>query len=65
MRRLTTFKQLEADIRNVLAVLHSNEEDGNQYLLLLGLSPEKIQNIDKHHLFGADCRFNGRASPDS
>jgi hypothetical protein len=34
----TTFKQLQIDTSDILKVLQDNEENRNQYLILLGLS---------------------------
>lgn len=57
MRRFTTFKQLQIDTSNILKVLQDNEENGNQYLVLLGLSKRGIERLDNQGLSGLDYRF--------
>lgn len=57
MRSFTTFKQLQIDASNILKALQDNENDGNQYLLLLGLSKRSIERLDNRGLSGLVYRF--------
>ncbi|KAJ6104736.1 hypothetical protein N7523_011056 [Penicillium sp. IBT 18751x] len=57
MRSFTTFKQLQIDTSNILKVLQDNEENGNQYLVLLGLSKRGIERLENQGLSGLDYRF--------
>ncbi|KAJ5123223.1 hypothetical protein N7448_009320 [Penicillium atrosanguineum] len=57
MRSFTTFKQLQIDTSNILKVLQDNEENGNQYLVLLGLSKRGIERLENQRLYGLDYRF--------
>jgi hypothetical protein len=57
MRTFITFKQLQTDTSNILKVLQDNENDGNQYLVLLGLSKRSIERLDNRGLSGLAYRF--------
>ncbi|KAJ5682071.1 uncharacterized protein N7477_002011 [Penicillium maclennaniae] len=45
------------DTSNILKALQDNKENGNQYLVLLGLSKRDIERLDDRGLSGLDYRF--------
>jgi hypothetical protein len=57
MRSFTTFEKLQSDTSNILKLLQDNEENGNQYLVLLGLSKRGVERLDDRGLSGLDYRF--------
>ncbi|KAJ5923924.1 hypothetical protein N7466_008111 [Penicillium verhagenii] len=58
IRRFTGFRQLYLDASNVRKLLEeSSETDGNQFLVLLGLSERTIDKIANNGLTGINYRF--------
>jgi hypothetical protein len=58
-RTYSNFKQLEQAAHSVLKTLEANDCDGNQWILVLGLTKEAIERLDndKECLGGVDFRF--------
>ncbi|CAL5867975.1 uncharacterized protein PFLUO_LOCUS2198 [Penicillium psychrofluorescens] len=58
VRTFSRFKRLKAEAEEILQRLHENEDDGNQWLVVLGLSASSIDKLDNDHgCLGIDYRF--------
>ncbi|GIK05321.1 hypothetical protein Aspvir_009428 [Aspergillus viridinutans] len=63
-RTYSSFKQLQQAAHSVLQTLQANDCDGNQWILVLGLTKEAIERLDndKECLGGVDFRFEWEGS---